>query len=54
MLDDYFVKKYSMGSYEETKQGILQLFQYESEIPMFIDEKTVDELIDKYEEKKPI
>ena len=37
--------KYKLSTIEETRRGIEQLFNYESERPMIIDRETIDLLI---------
>ena len=48
ILDKYFMEKYRLSTPEKTRQGIKQLFNYESEKPIIINEHNINCLIEQY------
>ncbi|MBE6674973.1 MAG: hypothetical protein E7596_07685 [Ruminococcaceae bacterium] len=49
VLDKFFMEKYKLRTEKETREGILQLFSYESEKPIVINENEILRLISEYE-----
>ena len=47
-LDAYFMKKYRCSTEEETRNGIKQLFQYESEQNIVVNSELINNLISVY------
>ena len=48
-LDNYFLEKYKLKTVEETRHGIEQMFDYESERPLIMNEEVINALIDSVE-----
>jgi len=51
ILDKYFMEKYKLSTPEETRQGIEQLFNYESEKPIIINDHSISHLIEQYKQE---
>ena len=48
-MDKYFMEKYKLDTEEQTRQGILQLFNFESEKPIIMNDTVVENLINDFE-----